>query len=191
MTLDVRRPISLLGAVSILACVSAACTGALPLAGGASATASVRPTQQVMPPQDPSTGPALTIDESITPVSASKPGDEAASVLAKCNIGEQIPLSEVTGMGKVASASALVHYVPLTGREPQVKEVGPAWVITIHADLPQPGSTELWTDPTCVVTERDAGWYATGPVTNLSTGKTMYPERPSSPPLLRVPPLAP
>lgn len=112
-------------------------------------------------------------------------------MLAKCNVGVQILLDRVTGMGKVPMASDLARYVPLTGREPQLKEAGAAWVVTIHADLPQPGSTELWTDPTCVVTESEAGYYATGPVTDLATGKTTLPEKPASQPEFRVPPLAP
>ena len=142
-----------------------------------------------LPSIEPTSQPP--IDESVTAVSASRPGDEAARVLANCNIGEQIPLERVTGMGKIASAADLARYVPLTGRERQLKESGPAWVVTVDAEVPQPGSTELWINPTCVVTDGDAGYYATGPVTDLSTGKTMLPEKPASPPEFRVPPLAP
>lgn len=131
------------------------------------------------------------IDRSIAPISASQPGEEAEDILAACNIGDQIPIAKVTGMGKIPSASELRRYVPLTGREPQLKEAGPAWVITIHADVPQPGSPELWTDPTCVVTADEAGYYATGPVTDLTTGELLQPEQPKDPPSFRVPPLAP
>ena len=84
-----------------------------------------------------------------------------------------------------------MHYVPLTGREPQLAEAGPAWIVTVHHDFPQPGSTELWTDPTCVVTEQDFGWYATGPVTDTATGKVIHPKVPTQPPDRVVPPLAP
>lgn len=143
----------------------------------------------VSPTVDPT--PALAVDTSIEPVSASKPGAEAAAVLARCNVGEQISIGKVTGMGKIPSASDLVRYVPLTGREPQLKETGPAWIVTVAAELPQPGSTELWINPTCVVTDSDAGYFATGPVEDLATGKTMTPEEPATPPDLRVPPLAP
>jgi hypothetical protein len=142
-----------------------------------------------LPSIEPTSQPP--IDESLTAVSASRPGDEAARVLGTCNIGEQIPLERVTGMGKIASAADLARYVPLTGRERQLKESGPAWVVTVNAEVPQPGSTELWFNPTCVVTDGDAGYYATGPVTDLSTGKTMLPEKPPNPPEFRVPPLVP
>jgi hypothetical protein len=134
---------------------------------------------------------ALPIDASIAAVSATKEGAEAAAVLAKCNIGEQIPLDHVTGMGKIADASKLAVYVPLTGREPQLKETGPAWIVMVADEVRQPGSTEVWTNPTCVVTAGEAGYYATGPVTDLATGKILQPEAPSRAPELRVPPLAP
>ena len=54
-----------------------------------------------------------------------------------------------------------------------------------------PGSSEVWTDPTCVVTENDSGYFATGPVTNTATGKVLQPEAPAVPPDRTVPPLAP
>ena len=56
-------------------------------------------------------------------------------------------MDEVAGMGKVAAAKDLTRYVPLTGREPQLKEFGPAWVVTVHANMRQPASSELWIDP--------------------------------------------
>jgi hypothetical protein len=101
-----------------------------------------------------------------------------------------ILLSRVSGMGLVASARNLAHYVPLTGREPQLKEVGPAWVIQIRGDVPQPGG-EVWTDPTCVVTQSEFGYFATGPVRNTATGKVVTPEPPATPPDAKLPPLAP
>lgn len=176
------------GSAAVAVVVLVGCT-TVPGVSDAPARAS-GPTAAVLP-SDQFTPEALPIDQSILPVSAADPGQEAAKVLAKCNIGEQIPLDKVTGMGKVPSASDLGDYVPLTGREPQLKEAGPAWVVTISADLPQPGSTELWSNPTCVVTDGEAGYYATGPVTDLATGKTTFPEKPASQPELRVPPLAP
>lgn len=111
--------------------------------------------------------------------------------MAKCNIGEQLPIDAVTGMGELNAASDLPKFVPFTGREPQLKDGGPVWVVTVHADVRQPGSPEVWTDPTCVVTAGEAGYYATGPVTDLETGKTLQPEKPAIQPDRRVPPLAP
>lgn len=173
-----------LASVILVGCFSGAGAGTEP---GASATA--QPTPAASPTAEPSM--VLAIDASIAAISASKPGAEAAAVLAQCNVGEQITIDKVTGMGKIASASDLARYVPLTGREPQLKERGPAWIVTVAAELPQPGSTELWVNPTCVVTDGDAGYFATGPVKDLATGKTMTPEKPATPPDLRLPPLAP
>jgi hypothetical protein len=127
----------------------------------------------------------------IIAVSASKPGAAAQAVLGKCNIGDQIELKNVTGMGMIASPKDLPRYVPLTGREPQLVEAGPAWIVTVHAKIPQPGSSELWTDPTCVVTGEESGWFATGVVTDTATGKVTRPEAPVQQPDLSVPPLLP
>ena len=129
--------------------------------------------------------------EGIIAVSASKPSAAAQAVLGKCNIGDQIELKNVTGMGMIASPKDLPRYVPLTGREPQLVEAGPAWIVTVHANIPQPGSSELWTDPTCVVTGEESGWFATGVVTDTATGKVMSPEAPVQRPDLSVPPLLP
>jgi hypothetical protein len=126
----------------------------------------------------------------VAPISASNPGSAAQAVLDKCHVGDMIPLTQVSAMGQISSAKDLVHYVPLTGREPQLKENGPAWVIQIHGDVQELGS-EIWTNPTCVVTAQDAGYYATGPVRNTVTGKVVLPEPPANPPDLSLPALAP
>ena len=178
----------LISLMTLAALLIVGCTGAQRASVAPTAASRASPAA-ALPSIEPTTQPP--IDESVAAVSASKPRDEAAKVLAKCNIGEHIPLERVTGMGKIPSAGDLARYVPLTGRERQLKESGPAWVVTIDAEVPQPGSTELWINPTCVVTDGDAGWYATGPVTDLSTGKTMLPEKPARPPEFRVPPLVP
>ena len=147
----------------------------------------------------PSSSAASTVGPSMeTPpagdvmaVSASAPSAGAADAIAKCHVGDMIPISSVTGMGQVASAADLVHYVPLTGREPQLREAGPAWIIQVHADVPQPGSGEIWTDPTCVVTQNDFGYFATGPVRNAATGAVVTPAPPIIHPDRKLPPLAP
>lgn len=135
----------------------------------------------------------LPSDDGITPVSASSPSAAAKAAFAKCHVGDDdlIPLTSVTGAGRIASAKDLAHYMPLTGREPQLGEPGPAWIVTVHAELPQPGSNEAWTDPTCVVTDGESGWFATGPITDVQTGKVTAPEAPAKQPDRRVPPLDP
>jgi hypothetical protein len=122
-------------------------------------------------------------------VSASHPSAEAAAVFATCRIGEFIPISEVAGMAKLPAASDLTHYVPLTGREPELKEPGPLWVIQIKGDVPQ--RLEIWTNPICFVTNSDFGYMGTGPITNPATGKTTQPEAPAVAPDRSLPPLAP
>ena len=134
-----------------------------------------------------STAPPLT---EVAPVSASKPSADAAEAFAKCHIGDMILISRVTGMGQIASAKNLAHYIPLTGREPQLKEDGPAWVIQIRGDVPQPGG-EVWTDPTCVVTQSEFGYFGTGPVRDTATGKVLTPKLPRTSPDATLPPLAP
>jgi hypothetical protein len=133
---------------------------------------------------------------SLAPVSASHPDAEAAAVFAICRIGEFIPISEIAGMAKLSAASDLPHYVGLTGREPLLKEPGPLWVIQIEGDVPQlgggsPSPGEVWTNPICFVMNSDQGYVATGPTTNLSTGKTTQPEAPAVPPDRMLPALAP
>jgi hypothetical protein len=132
--------------------------------------------------------PVLTPESgafALVAVSASRPGAEAADALAKCRIGEFIPINEVAGMAKLPAAGDLTHYVPLTGREPLLKEPGPIWVIQIKGDVPQHGGGspspggEIWTNPICFATNSDGGFLATGPVTNLTTGKTTQPEPPA------------
>jgi hypothetical protein len=123
-------------------------------------------------------------------VSASKPSAGAVDAFAKCHIGDMILISRVTGMGQIASAKNLAHYIPLTGREPQLTEDGPAWVIQIRGDIQEPGN-EVWTDPTCFVTESDSGYFASGPVRKTTTGTVATPEPPARPPDATLPPLAP
>jgi hypothetical protein len=180
---------ALIRAACSVAVATLALTGCTAVPGASDQSAVVAsPTVTGAPPVQ---GAPPAIDESIPAVSASEPGKEASEILEKCNIGDQIPLARVTGMGKVRAASDLARYVPLTGREPQLRESGAAWVVTVGADIPQPGSTEVWSDPTCVVTDSEAGYFATGPVTDLATGEVMLPEKPARQPELRVPPLKP
>jgi len=126
----------------------------------------------------------------LTAISASAPSKEAAAAFSACHIGDQVPMAKVVGMAQLASASELPHYVALSGREPQLKALGPVWVIQIRGDVFEPGG-EVWTDPTCVVTTTDAGYFATGLITRPTTGETFKPQPPASPPDAVLPPLAP
>jgi hypothetical protein len=188
--MKIGRELALWIVVAAGSLIVAACSSPSAIASpsGVSATPGVSPTE-----------PRGTTNQTVEPglevaaVSVSNPGAEAADVFSKCHIGDtdMILFKRVTGMGRLPAASDLPHFVPLTGREPQLKETGPVWVVTVHADIPQPGSSEVWTDPTCVVTDREFGWFATGPITDTATGKVTQPEQPAQLPDRVLPTLAP
>jgi hypothetical protein len=134
--------------------------------------------------------PQGNLPDELAAVSASNPGPDAEAALEKCHIGDQIPLDRVVAMAKIPFARDLAHYIPLTGREPQLTEPGPAWVIQVQGDVQERGD-EVWTDPTCVVTTNDAGYYATGQIRNTVTGDVLRPETPPVAPDRPLPTLAP
>jgi hypothetical protein len=181
MNLTTRPMLSTIaiGAISFLL-VGCSTTGAVVTEPPATST----PSEVTAPPVAGAPGLPLAA------VSASRPTAEAAGALAKCHIGDMIPMAKVSGMAKIPSAVELPHYVPFTGREPQLKVSGSVWVVQIRGDVQQRGN-EIWTNPTCVVTSGEAGFFATGPVTNTATGKTVQPEAPPAPPDRPLPPLAP
>ena len=133
-----------------------------------------------------SSSPAPTI----SPVSISNPSPGAKDAFEKCHIGDMILIENVAGMGQLPSAKDLLHYVPLTGREPQLQEESPAWVIQVKGEVQQLGN-EIWIGPTCIVTANDVAFYATGPVKNTQTGEVLELEPPSEPPDRTLPPLVP
>lgn len=169
-------------------------TVALVGCGSAGAVVTEPPNSATSPtnPPGPSLTPVATFDSgepTLVAVSASHPSTEAAAILATCRIGEFVPINEVAGMAKLPVASDLAHYVPLTGREPLLKEPGPLWVIQIKGEVP--ARQEIWTNPICFVTNSDTGYLGTGPITDRATGKTTQPEAPAVAPDRTLPPLAP
>jgi hypothetical protein len=182
--------ITLVVLAALVGCVSAGAFVTEPPTSTTSPT--IPPVASMAPVATPDTGaPTLAA------VSASHPGAEAAAVFATCRIGEFIPFNDVAGMAKLPAASDLTHYVPLTGREPLLKDPGPVWVIQINGEVPQQGGGspapggEIWTNPICFVTNSDFGYLGTGPITNTTTGKTSEPEAPAVAPDRTLPPLAP
>lgn len=135
---------------------------------------------------------SLPVAADVEPVSRSDPDPDAKEAFAKCQIGEGLPVTMemVSGMGRVASGPAVLRFIPLTGREPELSTSDPVWVVQVRGDVLQMGG-EVWTNPTCIVTSERSGYYATGPVRNLKTGETLLPEQPAKPPDLSLPPLAP
>lgn len=148
---------------------------------------------------EPTISPSVTIPAApasgsdIVGVSLSKLSADAKVVFAACHLGDedQIPLDRVTGVGVLASAEDVLHYIPLTGREPQLAEEGPIWIVTVDFDMPLPGGGEVMVDPACVVTGKDAVWYGIHGGRNMMTGEVTPPEKPTQPPDRSVPPLAP
>ncbi|MBA2719026.1 MAG: hypothetical protein H0U52_07275 [Chloroflexi bacterium] len=169
-------------ATSLVGCVSAGAVVTDPPTSTRSPT--IRPVSSFAPVATSDTGAAA-----IGAVSASHPDAEAADVFVKCRIGDFIPMKQVAGMGKLPAGGDLTHYVPLTGREPELKEPGPVWVIQIRGDVSM--GDQIWTDPICLVTNSEAGYMATGATTPYGTTKVTQPEAPPVPPDRDLPPLAP
>ena len=124
-------------------------------------------------------------------VSASHPSADAAAAMEACQVGQLIPLTQVVGMARLASARDVPRYVPLTGREPEIQTDAPAWVIQVSGDVSAVRNGEVWKDPTCVVIDDQSGFYATGRVTNVASGKVSAPGPPAIPPDSKLPPLLP
>ncbi len=168
--------------IAAIACVA---PSDLVLESPGTPAASSQPTLAAAPSQ---AVPSAAVD--LVAISASAPSAGAADAIAKCHIGDMIPISEVSGMAQLSAASEITHYIALTGREPQLREAGPVWVIQIRGEVQEPGG-EIWTDPTCIVTHSDFGYFATGPVKNVATGSVVLPEAPATPPDRVLPTLAP
>ena len=94
-------------------------------------------------------------------------------------------------MGRIGHARDAVRYVPLTGREPEIASVAPAWIITFEGALPMPKSGDVWMDPICIVVGGTGGYSATGPVRIQSSGVTVTPLPAGEAPSLALPPLLP
>jgi hypothetical protein len=174
-------------ALTILTTALAGCVsgGAIVTEPPTSTTSPTNPSVASLEPVATPEGGAPTL----VAVSASHPSAEAAEVLTKCRVGEFIPISQVAGMAKLPAASDLSHYVPVTGREPELNEPGPMWVIQIKGDLSM--RSGIWTDPICFVTDSEFGYMATGTTADYATGRTTQPEAPAVAPDGTLPPLAP
>lgn len=77
---------------------------------------------------------------------------------------------QVMGLGIVASARLLAHYVPLTGREPELQVDEPVFAVqyagVIRLPLRGGPGSAVFKDvdgPTCVVLDGWPIWYITGP----------------------------
>jgi hypothetical protein len=94
----------------------------------------------------------------------------------------------VGGMAKVTPARDAPKYVRLWGTEPQIKTDKPAWIISIKGEIVLPPDIQE-RDPTCVVVEGDAVWYATG--ASLIDGEWVPAAAPPKEPTATLPALVP
>ena len=189
----------LIMALTLASCTATTGPSVTPAGTLASAAA---PSETPASPGAPSTAPAgsspsvavsaaLLVDPTIEPVSASNPSAEARKVLIACQVLDIFGLGSVGGMGKIAHGRDAVRYVWLAGVEPEIQTDAPAWLITFRGDIPMPKIGEVWVDPTCFYANGEAGFFATGPVKNVSTGQLFTPLPAKSPPDRALPPLAP
>jgi len=139
---------------------------------------------------------APAADGGIAPVSISHPSPGAKDAFRKCQVGDiggagMYSFDLITGMGQVPSARDVYHYVPMTGREPELENDGPAWVVQFHGEFPMLKIAETWTDPVCIATADSFGFYAVGVTRQNASDITTTPEPPPIPPDRTLPPLVP
>jgi len=129
-------------------------------------------------PASPATVAATAPD--VDPVSLGTPTAMAAEGIEACAVRKYE--EALGGIGILAHARLLPEYVPLTGREPEVKSDEPVFVALFSGTirLPYRGGpgAPAYKDvqnATCAVLDGQAIWWITGPWTD-STGKSGTPE---------------
>ena len=137
----------------------------------------------------PSGSPGLPVDPSIAAVSISSHPADAEAAFVACNL-RQVGLDHVAGMGLIPSASDMVKYAPLSGREPELRLPGPAWVVQLRGEIPMLLSGETWIDPICFASGAVSGYFAVGGAKD-SSGAFHAPLAPATPPVYSLPPLDP
>lgn len=129
------------------------------------------------------------VDPSVRPVSRSHPGGGAEMAMSVCNVAT-LGVDAIAGMGLIERAADARDYAPLTGREPELESMEPAWMIQFRGEIPQFRAGEIWIDPVCIVIGDRGGFYATGPVRQRD-GSISTPLPAPIPPSYALPPLAP
>lgn len=126
--------------------------------------------------------PAAPVDTTLTPVSRSNPGPEAQAAIDACNLDP----TRISGMAKLGDAAELPQYVRLTGKEPELREHKPVWVITYSGRFT---IRTIWAeDPTCVVLDGEPILFLTG---DYGRGDSVQHPLPVHDPPFSLPPLAP
>jgi hypothetical protein len=132
------------------------------------------------------TSPA-PVDRSLVAVSLSHLTAEEQSALDACNVGSfDFSVDKISGIARIPHATDVTRYVPLTGREPELKTDEAVWVIAFSGDLRVPRRTVTARDPVCVVVGGEGvlflPWGTVG-------SKDLFPDR--TMPTLSLPPLEP
>lgn len=152
---------------------------ALPVGALILATACVQPQAALGPSSAPQAIWAAPDTAEVEPVSLRKPTAEAAAGIEACGVANRI--EQLQGIGIVAHAHLLPHYVPLAGGEPEIQSDQPAFVAyfdkTVRIALRGGEGAPPYVDiqgATCVVIDGYPVWFQTGTKTDPE-GKTSTP----------------
>lgn len=109
-----------------------------------------------------------SLDSDVTPVSLSSARGLAADGLEGC--GVSMYADQVRGIGVLERSTLLPRYVPLTGREPEIKPDRPAFAVLFEGSIrlplrggPGSPSYQDIESATCVFIDGAPIWYVTGP----------------------------
>ena len=139
-----RRTLATVVALAVVAIACATRTTSAP-----SATASSLP---AAPPAD----------TSITPISLSHPGAEAAAVIERCVAG--VSDAAVVAIGEIRRARDAWQYVPIPKDEPSIQSYEPMWIVQLRGTytFPTPSGAGpgagVWHDPVCIVRTGESGY---------------------------------
>jgi hypothetical protein len=91
--------------------------------------------------------PGLPVDLSLTPVSRSQPGDEAAAVLARCLADGN--LDAVAGMAQLPG-NRVREFMLTNGKEPELQSDQLVWAVQLQGPIAAIVGPDIF-DPLCVV----------------------------------------
>jgi len=108
------------------------------------------------------------LDGDVAPVSLSSATGLAADGIEACGVRKYA--DQIRGIGVLEHATMLPRYVPLTGREPEIKSDSPAFVVLFEGTLRLPlrggPGAPTYQDiqgATCTFSDGMPIWYMTGP----------------------------
>ena len=150
----------------------------------ASATLAISCVSVDVPPIPPMTPSALASTAAPAAVASAviASSDDASPEVEAVSIGSPTPMAEagiracgvreradqIQGIGILSDTNLLAHYLPLTGREPEIKRGGPVFAVlfsgTITLPLRAGGAAFVDVErASCVFLDGSPGWWVTGP----------------------------